>query len=73
MNFVITAFYCENNDWAFFGDTHSNGDLNIFGRQLLIKFETKFHFLLKKKDDYYLISKPPLGCKGLLLGDSFCD
>ena len=69
----ISAFHGENDFWAFFGDNRCKDNFKILKGANKTEFESKYHLKIKNCNDYYVINKPNLLSKGVVLGETRFD
>ena len=69
----ISAYICEGQNFAYFGDTRGGTSLKIWKGCMQIDFTNKTHVMLKRTNDYYVFNRPVIYMKGLMTGNLHGD
>lgn len=69
----ISAFICESEDFAVFGDTRCKSQFKFLKGAIEVVFNNKTNILFKNTNEHITYNKPTLFLKGLIMGSPHYD
>lgn len=69
----ISAYICESEDYAVYGDTRCKNKFKILKGALELIFSNKTSIIFKNSNEHYAYNKPTVYLKGLIMGSPHYD